>query len=69
MGEADRNQQLPPVLGRKLDRDVLAKRWRGAADVHGDIENAAAHHPHQLVLRERSGLEMQAAQGAGFSRQ
>ncbi len=62
-------EQLPPVLGRKLDRDMLAKSWRSAADVHSDVEDAATHHPHQFVLGERRRLEMQSTQGADFSRQ
>ena len=47
---------------------MLAESGRRAADVHGDIEDAAAHHPHQLVLSERGGLEMQTAQGSDFGR-
>ncbi|MNY82912.1 hypothetical protein D3C86_2253020 [compost metagenome] len=60
MGEAGRHQELLPVLGRKLDRDMLAEARRRDADVDGDIEDAPARDPDELVLREGRRLEMQA---------
>ena len=40
MGEPDRDQKLAPVLGRELDRDMLAESRRRAANVDRDVEDA-----------------------------
>src|SRR6185437_3412910 len=53
MREADRDQQLPPIGCRKLDRGMASEGRRAAAQIDGDIEHPAARHPHQLVLPER----------------
>ena len=42
VGEPDRDQQLAPVFGRELDRDMLAEGRRRAANVDRDIEDCAA---------------------------
>ena len=65
MGEADRDQQLAPVPGGELDRDMAAEGRRRPADVDGDIEDAAAPHADELVLGEGRDLEVQPAQSAG----
>src|SRR5271157_1945316 len=64
VGKSDRDQELAPVFGRELNRDMSAEGRRRAANVDRDVEDGAAYDAHQLVLRERRGLEVQAAQNA-----
>ena len=40
------------------------KRLLVVSDIHGNVQHAALHHAHQLALRVRRPLEMQAPQHA-----
>src|SRR5271166_901823 len=64
MREADRYEQLAPVLRRQLDADVLSKARGRPAYVDRHIENASPTNPDKLVLSKGQNLEMQSAQGA-----
>jgi hypothetical protein len=57
--------QLAVVVGRQFDADPAAEGGRPAADVHRHVEGRPAHHAHQLALRVRRQLVVQAAQHAG----
>jgi hypothetical protein len=59
--EADRHPKLQPIVGREFHRDMLPERGRTAPDIDSDVKNGPAHHPHELALGMRIGLEMQAA--------
>ena len=64
MAEARGDEELAPVLRRELHRGMVAEGGRADADVDGDVEDAAAHDAHQLVLGEGRALEMDPAQRA-----
>src|SRR5688572_2119122 len=49
-----------------MDADPLAAGRRIRADVHGDIEDVAAHDPHQLALRLRRPLKVKPPQDPAF---
>ena len=66
--EADRHEELRPVLGRNLGGDVAAEGRRAAPQIDRDVEDAPARHPDQLGLGVRRGLEMQAADRARLRR-
>ena len=59
-----RNPELRVVVAVQLQADPAAEGSAAAAHVGGDVEDAAARHPHQLALRMRRGLQMEAAQHA-----
>ncbi len=65
MRKSGRDQQLTPVFRRELDRDIPAESRRRTANVDRDVEDAAARDAHQLGLRERRRLKVQAPQRAG----
>lgn len=64
VGETHRDQKLFAARGRQFRRYMLAVSRRAAAKVDRDVENAAGEHVHQLRLRDRRKLEMQAAHRA-----
>src|SRR5262249_2802039 len=53
--------QLAQVDGIKQRADPAAECRRTAANVHRDVERAAARHPHEFALRVRRDLIVQAA--------
>ena len=64
MGEPARNIELTLVIAAEDRFHVVAESRRAFADVHGHVEDAAAHHAQQLGLRHLSLLEVEAAQDA-----
>jgi hypothetical protein len=58
------DQDLVPFLRGDLQRHPLAKRRRALTDIDDDVEYRAPDDAHDLVLRARGQLEMQAAQHA-----
>ena len=58
--QSRRDPELLPVLRRQHDAGMLAVGRRAAPDVHRDVPDRAAHHAHQLALRVRPDLQMQA---------
>src|SRR5271166_6072227 len=62
--EADRYEQLAPVLRRQLDADVLSEARGRPAHVDRHVENASPTNPNKFVLSKGQNLEMQSAQGA-----
>src|SRR5256886_13835056 len=61
VGEPRGNEDLAEVLLAEPAARPLAEGRRAGPDVHGDVEDLAAHRAHQLALRPRS-LRMQPAQ-------
>src|SRR5208283_4416872 len=61
VGKARRYPQDAPVVAGQANGFPFAKRWRTVAQVHGNIEDLAFHHPHQFALRMLD-LVMQPAQ-------
>src|SRR4029079_1023655 len=61
---ADGDEQLLAVIGAEFDADPMAERRRGAADVDGDVEDAAGEAADQFRLAVRRALEMEPAQGS-----
>ena len=61
MTEALRDPDLVPAGRGQLDHGVASEIRRTGAQVDGDIKDRTAHHPHQLGLRVRRQLEMDAA--------
>ena len=59
--DSRRDVELVAFGGVQADRKVPPMASGGAAEVHHDVQDGAAQHPHQLRLRPRRELEMQAA--------
>jgi len=49
------------VLRRQLETDPLAERRRARTQIDGDVEDRAAHRPHEFGFRERRCLVVHAA--------
>lgn len=64
VGEPFRDEELPVVVLRQLHGHVPSVGRRAFPDVHGHVEHLALDAPHQLGLRERRPLEVQAAHHA-----
>ena len=64
MREAGRDPELAVADVVELEADPVPEGRAGAAHVGRDVENPAARHPHQLALRVRIALQVQAAQDA-----
>ncbi len=69
MREARGNEKLGPVRRADALGNMLTIGRRALAQIDGDIENGAAHDAHELVLRDRRNLEMQAAHDAAHGRE
>ena len=64
VGEAFRDEELPVIVLGQFHGHVLPVSGRAFPDVHGHVEHLAPNAPHQLGLRERRPLEMQATHHA-----
>ena len=64
VGEALRDEELPVVVLRQLHGHVPAVSRAALADVHRHVEHGTLDASHQLGLRERRTLEVQAAHHA-----
>lgn len=64
MQEALGHEELPAVRGAQLHRHPLAIGRRSLPHIHRHIEDRTARAAHQLVLRTRRALVVQAAQRA-----
>src|SRR5205085_1631952 len=62
VGEPGWDEDLAEVLPAESATHPFPERPRAGTDVDRDVENLAAHHPHQLPLRA-GALRMQAAKG------
>jgi len=51
VGEATRNEQLPPVLSRQHYSDPAAEGLRADSDIHRNVQDLAADNPAQFRLR------------------
>jgi hypothetical protein len=68
MGEARRYPQLMPVRRRQLNCYMTPISRRADSDIDGYVENRSPHAPHQLALRMRWRLKVQAAKHAFLRR-
>ena len=64
VGKAARDEELSLVLAGENFADPVAERWRGATQIHGDVEYGAGHDAHQLGLGGGAGLVVESAQDA-----
>ena len=64
MSEALRDEELPVIVLRQLHGHVLPVRGATLADIHRHVQYRTLHTPHQLALRVRRSLEVQAAHHA-----
>ena len=64
MGKARGDEQLLAVLEAQFDPEPLAIAGRAASDVDGHVKERPPPAAHQLGLRARRALEMQAPQRA-----
>ena len=64
MGKPARDVTLPAVFARQMHGDVPPERRRPLADVNGHVPNRPADDAHELRLRVRRGLPVQAAHHA-----
>lgn len=62
VGHAAGNEELAAVFMAELHHDVAPQRGRAAAQVDGDVDDAALRHPDELGLRQARALEVQAAE-------
>src|SRR4051794_24921200 len=64
MRKADWHQKLAPVRSGQFYRHMPPEGRRRTAQIHGNIEDATAHHSNELALGEGCQLKVQAANGA-----
>ncbi len=69
MGEADRQVDLTPIVGAQRGVDVPPVGRRTGPNIHRHNQDRPAVHAHQLGLRERRALKVEAAIGALFDRE
>ena len=68
MGKAGRHQQLAPILGAQLIAHPTPEGWATATNINSDIKDRPPTAAHQLGLRIRWALKMQAAHRAHLCR-
>lgn len=64
MSKSDRREQLAPVIGGKLDVHMTAIARRAPSAINRHVADAAVEHHHELGLRHRGNLGVQAPHGA-----